>query len=64
MEKSEQCVAIKFPWMKGLGARRIHTKSSLVLGNDCSSPAVIECGVPAFARAVFHAPIILDQVGK
>jgi hypothetical protein len=33
---------IKFLWMKGLGARRIHTKLSRVLGDDCDSPAAID----------------------
>jgi hypothetical protein len=42
MEKSEQRVVIKFLWMKGLGARRIHTKLSQDLGDDCHSPAAIE----------------------
>jgi hypothetical protein len=42
MEKPEQRVVIKSLWMKGLGARRIHTKLSRVLGDDCYSPAAIE----------------------
>jgi hypothetical protein len=42
MEKFEQRVVITFLWMKGLGARCIHTKLSRVLGDDCYSPAVIE----------------------
>jgi hypothetical protein len=42
MEKSEQCLMIKFLWMKGLGVRRIHTKLSRVLGDDCYNTAAIE----------------------
>jgi hypothetical protein len=42
MEKSEQRVGIKFLWMKGFGARDIHTKLSRVLGDDCDSPVAIE----------------------
>jgi hypothetical protein len=42
MEKSEQRVVIKFLWMKGLGARRIHTKVSRVLGDNSYRPASIE----------------------
>jgi hypothetical protein len=42
MEKSEQHVVIKFQGMKALGARRIDTKLSRVLGDDCSGPAATE----------------------
>jgi hypothetical protein len=42
VEKSEQRVVIKFLWMKGLGAKRIHTKLSWVLSDDCYSSASIE----------------------
>jgi hypothetical protein len=34
--------------MKGLRARRIQIKLSRVLGNDCYSPAVIECWLARF----------------
>jgi hypothetical protein len=37
MEKFEQRVVIKFLWIKGLKARRILTKLSRVLGDDCYS---------------------------
>jgi hypothetical protein len=40
--KNLNSVAIKSLWMKGLGARRIHTKLSRVLGDDCYSPAATE----------------------
>jgi hypothetical protein len=33
---------IKFLWMKGLRARRIHTKLSRALSDDCCSPTAIE----------------------
>jgi hypothetical protein len=46
--KSEQRVVIKFLWMKGLGARGIHTKLSWVLGDDCYSLAAIEHGDARF----------------
>jgi hypothetical protein len=48
MEKSEQRVVIKLMWMKGLKARRIHTKLSRVLGNDCCSSAAIEWWLARF----------------
>jgi hypothetical protein len=34
--------------MKGLGARRIHTKLSRVLGDDCYGPAAIERWLAGF----------------
>jgi histone-lysine N-methyltransferase SETMAR len=42
MDKSEQRVVMKFLWMRGLGARRVHSKLSRVLGDDCYSLAAIE----------------------
>jgi hypothetical protein len=48
MEKSEHRVVIKFLWMKGLGAERIRTKLSRVIGDDCYSPAAIECWLARF----------------
>jgi transposase len=42
MEKSDQPIVTKFLWMKGLRARRIHTKLSWVLGDDGYSLAAIE----------------------
>jgi hypothetical protein len=42
MGKSEQCVVIKFLWIKRFGARCIHIKLSRVLGNNCYIPVVIE----------------------
>jgi hypothetical protein len=50
VEKSEQRVVITFQWMKGLGARRIHTKLSRVLGNDCDSLAAIELWPAGFGE--------------
>jgi hypothetical protein len=41
-EKSEQHLVVKFLWMKGLGARRIHIKLSWVVGDDCYGPAATE----------------------
>jgi hypothetical protein len=48
MEKSEQRVLIKFLWMKGLGARRIHIKLSRILGDDCYNPAAIKRSLTPF----------------
>jgi hypothetical protein len=39
-------------------------KLSLVVGGDCYSPAVIKRWLAAFARAIVHAPVILDQVPR
>jgi hypothetical protein len=64
MEKPEPRVVIKCLWMKGLWAKRIHTKSSRVLGDDCYSPAVIERWLARFRDGDLHAPIILDQVAR
>jgi hypothetical protein len=61
MEKSEQRVVIKFLWMKRLGASRIHTRLSRVSAMIATAPRRLNVGLPAFARAIFHAPIILDQ---
>jgi hypothetical protein len=41
-KKTERRIVIKFLRMKGLGARRIRTKLSRVLGDDCYSPTAIE----------------------
>jgi hypothetical protein len=51
METFEQRIVIKFMWVKGLRARRIHTKLSRVLGDDCSSPAAIECWLARFRES-------------
>jgi hypothetical protein len=64
MEKSEQRVVIKFLWMKGLGDRSIHTKD---LGSSAAiapAPRGLNVGLPAFTRAIFYAPTILDQVAR
>jgi hypothetical protein len=51
MEESEQRVVIKFLWMKALGARRSHTKSTRVLGDECYSSAVIERWLARFRES-------------
>jgi hypothetical protein len=63
MEKSEQRAVIKFLWMKGLGARRIHTRLSWVLGNDFHSPAAIE-RLARFHEGDFSCVDHSDQVAQ
>jgi hypothetical protein len=50
MEKSEQHVVIKFLWMKGREARRVHIKLSRVLSIHCSGSAVIERWLARFRQ--------------
>jgi hypothetical protein len=50
--------------MKRLGARRIHTKLSRVLVDDCYNPRRLNVGLPAFAMAIFHTAIILDRLAQ
>jgi hypothetical protein len=64
MEKSEHRAVIKFLWMKELGARRIHTELSLLVGDDCYSPAAIERWLSSSGESDSHVPIILDHVAQ
>jgi hypothetical protein len=63
-KKSEQPVAVKFLRRKELGARsftRNYLRSSAMSATVLRR---LNIGLPAFARAIFHAPIILDQVAQ
>jgi hypothetical protein len=64
MEKFEQRVVIKFLWMKGLEARRIHAKLSRVPAMIATALRQSNVGLPAFSGAIFHVSIILDQVAQ
>jgi hypothetical protein len=64
MEKPEQCVVIKFLWMKGFGARGIHIKLSRVPSDDSYDIAATQRWLSRFRGAIFHASVILDQIAQ
>jgi hypothetical protein len=55
MEKEEQRFVMKFLWLKGWGAKRIHEELIITLGDDSHGVSQIKIWIQKFRTVIYLA---------